>query len=289
MEKVYLLSTGHLEKNLWFRNDEDFVAGMNHVAIQAVQNPKVRVLSFVLMSNHVHFVLIGAYEDVYDFVSCFKHRYSVYLSYRNGSRKPLYRNNVDVRLVSNEDKGIERAIAYVQMNPVAANICLHPGAYSWGSGNCFFLSQKPAGQRLGDLSERQRNHLMHSRKNFVPKDWMVGTEGFILPQSYVAVKDVEFRFKSAKRMNYFLNSSSKARKRLEAGANLPAFRDQIILAAIPDLCRSLYQKENFARLSFEEQSELARQIRFRFSADANQLARVCGISYADVALLLNEP
>ncbi len=130
---------------------------------------------------------------------------------------------------------------------------------------------------------------MHSRKNFVPKDWMVGTEGFILPQSYVAVKDVEFRFKSAKRMNYFLNSSSKARKRLEAGANLPAFRDQIILAAIPDLCRSLYQKENFARLSFEEQSELARQIRFRFSADANQLARVCGISYADVALLLNEP
>ena len=57
MEKVYLLSTGHLEKNLWFRNDEDFVAGMNHVAIQAAQNLKVRVLSFVLMSNHVHFVL----------------------------------------------------------------------------------------------------------------------------------------------------------------------------------------------------------------------------------------
>ena len=35
------------------------------------------------------------------------------------------------------------------------------------------------------------------------------------------------------------------------------------------------------------QVELARQIRFRFSADANQIARVCGLSYAEVARLLD--
>ena len=68
---------------------------------------------------------------------------------------------------------------------------------------------------------------------------------------------------------------------------MPAFRDQSILAVLPDLCRSLFQKESFLHLQPEEQVELARQIRFRFSADANQIARVCGLSYAEAARLLD--
>lgn len=33
--------------------------------------------------------------------------------------------------------------------------------------------------------------------------------------------------------------------------------------------------------------ESARQLRLRFSADANQIARVCGLTYADAARLLD--
>ena len=87
-------------------------------------------------------------------------------------------------------------------------------------------------------------------------------------------------------MDYFLKTSSKARKRLESNENLPAFRDQIILAALPDLCRSLFQKSSVIELAKEELAELARQIRFRFSADATQIARVCGVSDSDAACLL---
>ncbi len=68
---------------------------------------------------------------------------------------------------------------------------------------------------------------------------------------------------------------------------MPAFKDQTILAALPDLCMSLFQKKSFQQLSAKEQAEFARQIRFRFSADATQIARVCGISYADAARLLD--
>ena len=104
----------------------------------------------------------------------------------------------------------------------------------------------------------------------------------------MAVKDVEAVYRRPQRFNYFLNSSSKAKKRLEyADSNLPAFRDQSILATIPDLCRSLFNKESFYQLLPEEQIECARQIRFRFSADATQIARVCGISYAQAARLLD--
>jgi hypothetical protein len=89
-------------------------------------------------------------------------------------------------------------------------------------------------------------------------------------------------------MNYFLNNSSKAKRRLESGEKgSPAFRDQIILSAIPDLCGSLFHKASVNELTKDEQTELLKQLRFRFSANVNQLARVTGLSYATVTELLN--
>ena len=64
MKRIYLLTTEHLKKGLWFREDEDFRVAMNFVAIQAAASPEVLVLAFILMSNHVHFVLKGKEEDV---------------------------------------------------------------------------------------------------------------------------------------------------------------------------------------------------------------------------------
>ena len=68
MRKNYLLSTEHLESGLWFRSEDDFIVAMNYVAIQAAYSPRVIVLAFILMSNHIHLVLRGLRQDVLDFV-----------------------------------------------------------------------------------------------------------------------------------------------------------------------------------------------------------------------------
>ena len=51
------LSSSHLEDRIWFRDDEDFKVGMNCVALAAVKTG-AGVVVFVLMSNHVHFLLM---------------------------------------------------------------------------------------------------------------------------------------------------------------------------------------------------------------------------------------
>ena len=286
MRRIWLVTTDHLEAELWFRDEEDFKVAMNFVAIQAACCPEVVVLAFVLMSNHVHFVLKGTRRDVEMFVRQFKHRYSIYYNGRWGIKKFLRRNGVDVKEIPCEDEAVERAIAYVQMNCVAANICGHPSQYLYGTGDAFFTQRGAGGDRLGDLSTRARERLLHTNCEAVPLDWRLAPEGFILPQEYVDVRGVEGLFRSPRRMNYFLASSSKARKRVESEEGLPAFRDQTILASLPDLCRSLFGKECFQELAVGERTELMRQIRFRFSADVNQIARVCGISYAEAAWLV---
>ena len=262
------------------------------LAIQAALMPEVMVLVFILMSNHVHFVLYGFKADVEAFVNNYKGRYSKYLWGKYKTQEFLRRNGLHIKEISEEEvEALERAMAYVQMNGVAANICLYPGQYPWGTGSAFFKADGPeaAYRRLGDISGRERKRLLHSRMALrLPDNWLLSNAGFVLPESYVDVAHVESIFRSPKRMQYFLNSSSKARKRLEAeDENLPAFRDQVILGALPDLLQSLFQKPAFISLSAIEQAETLRQIRFRFSAGVHQAARVCGISYADAARLLD--
>lgn len=287
MKKSYLITTAHLEDRLWFLDEEDFRTGMNFVAIQAALS-RVTVLSFILMSNHLHFILYGNWEDVRAFFNGLKARYSKYLHNKYGQKEFLRRNGLDIREVSAEDESLERAIAYVQMNCVAANICSHPSQYPWGTGNVFFNPSRSTGKSLGSLSKRSRIKLLHSETDLIQPNWIVGEAGYILPESYVNIKYVESIFRTPKRMNYFLTNSSKARQRIETSEeSLPAFRDQTILGALPDLYRSLFQKQRFEDLSPEQQLEALRQIRFRFCANVNQIARVTGLSYEEAAKLLD--
>ena len=287
MKKCYLITTAHLEGRLWFLDEEDFRTGMNFVAIQAALS-RVTVLAFILMSNHLHFILYGDFKDVLTFINGLKARYSKYLHNKYGQKEFLRRNGVDIREVSAEDESLERAIAYVQMNCVAANICSHPTQYHWGTGNVFFNPSRSTGKSLGSLCKRCRNKLVHSETDLMQTNWIVGEAGYILPESYVNIKYVEKLFRTPKRMNYFLTNSSKARQRIETSEeSLPAFRDQTILGALPDLYRSLFQKQRFEDLSPEQQVEALRQIRFRFCANVNQIARVTGLSYEAAAKLLD--
>ena len=72
MMTFYLITTDHLETRLWFRDEEDFKTGMNLVAVMTY-SVGVKVLAFILMSNHVHFVLEGEEENV-TFFSTFLRR-----------------------------------------------------------------------------------------------------------------------------------------------------------------------------------------------------------------------
>ena len=288
MKKIWLVTTDHLENGLWFRDEEDFRVAMNYIAIQATQSGLVVVLAFILMSNHVHFVLKGRREDVIEFINAFKHRYSIYYRIKYGVKELLRHNGVDAMLIPNDDEALERAIAYVQMNCVAAGICAHPSQYPWGCGNVFFNASRLAGRPLKDLSKREFKRLMHSESWDIPETLLMGDDGFVLPQSYVDFRTVEACFRTPARMNYFLNSSSKAKKRLETGdEHLPALRDQVIMPVLQELCQKLFGKRSFHELTTSEKVEFIRQIQYRFNANVNQIARICGLTYAEAARLMD--
>ena len=297
----WLVTTEHLEDRLLFRDSQDFVVGMNYVAVQAFRSG-VFVLAFVLMSNHLHFVLQCSRDQAEAFMDGWKTAFSRYLWKKYGNKEHLRRLKVNYKPIEG-DEALEWAIAYVQMNPVAANICVNPFDYPWGTGNCFFRIAKEQadaevdvaygsisrtqGTPLGALSARQRLKILHSRAE-LPGEWLMEPAGYVTPESYVRVDWVEAAYRTPRRMQFFLQNSSKAKQRMdEEDAHLPAFRDQVILAAVPDLCQSLFRRRSVKELADEQLVELLRQLRFRFSAGANQLARVTGLSYEAAARYLD--
>jgi len=276
----WLVTTDHLTDRLWFRDEEDFKVAMNIIAALSTMMG-LKIISFILMSNHVHFVLGCEKSVAIRFITRFKKLYSQYYSHKYGSCELLRDNKHDIQPVIIRDESFEKAVAYVHMNSVAANICLHPTGYPWGTGACFFNTTARSGKKLGEYSGRARIRLLHSKLP-VPDTYILNEQGFISPESYVPVKFVESVFRTPKRMAWFLNNSSKAKRLKEA----PSFHDQLIAAAIQDLSISLFKKSGFQSLEEPQQAELLRQIRFRFSSDPAQIARVCGASYETVCSLL---
>ncbi len=284
--EFWFVTTDHLTKKIWFRDEEDFKMGMNLVAVLAVALD-VDVLSFILMSNHVHFVLCCSEAKAHQFIKEFKKRHSQYMNKKYGVKELLRRVHVQIDPVSGADESLEWVIAYTNMNSVAAGICLAPTGYPWGTGDTFFKAKPAKGRRIGTYSDRARVALLHSTQP-MPPHLLVGDDGYILPDSYVDVEKVQNLYHTPKRMNYFLVNSSKAKRRLDAKDNAPNFRDQVILPAIGDLCQSLFQKSSLEALTQNELAELLKQLRYRFSSHANQLARVTGIPYQKVVDLLDK-
>ena len=286
--QFYFVTTDHLDDRIWFRDEEDFKAGMNAIPLIAAML-SISIVAFVLMSNHVHFVLRCSYAQARRFIDEFKKHHSRYLRLKYGIREALKGNKSDIRPIEGGGESMENVIAYVQMNPVAANICLQSTGYPWGTGNVFFRAEPIKGTRVVKLSKRAQIRLFHSKLP-ASAELLIGEGGYILPESYVDISFVETVFRTPKRMLYFLQNSSKAKLRLNSeNSEIPAFRDQVIAAAVTDLCRTLFRKPSPQELSSAQQSELLRQLRYRFSAQVNQLARVVGLPYHTVATLLDAP
>ena len=281
--KFFFVTTDHLEKKVWFRDEDDFKVGMNYVAV-SVATTGVRVLAFILMSNHVHFLLNCEKAKAQRFIEYYKKLYGTHFRNKYGEKRFFRRNGVVIEEIQTGDSALETVIAYIVMNSVAARICAAANGYRFGSGSCYFNDNKETGCAIGSLSGRKRMTILKS-KTPVPEKWIIGSGGYVLPESFIPVEFVEKLFKTPARYNYFLRMSSKARKAADKSG--PSFRDQVMIESLKDLCYSLFGKPGISALDETEKAEAVKQLRWRFGADSHQISRISGISYPIVTEMLN--
>ena len=265
--------------------EAEYFAAFNLIGVCAANCPGVTIVSFSIEDSHPHMLVWGIREDC----AFFKDRYeTLYKHFVAATRKGGTGLVLHCELypIGDDPDYLLNVAVYTIIQPTKDGKPVMYHDYPWGTGNAFFKVGRTQGRRLDSFSGRARMRLLHSEQK-LPPDWIVGEEGYILPESYVNVERVESLFRTPKRMNYFLQNSSKAKRRL-AAAECPSFSDQLVLSAIHDLCHSLFRKSSLETMDWKERAELIKQLRYRFSSDPQQLARVTGLSYETVTAMLDE-
>ena len=257
--------TKGLEENLLFRCQDDFVAGMNLLAV-TVFGCDVVMMAFVLMSNHFHFVLDAEQEQAEEFVRLYKCYIARYLRFKYGDVKFLRRLKTSVVQIDDADEGLKRLIAYVLNNPVKAGI------------NCVPQDYRVDAVRLDDFSVRMLRNLLHSKKR-LPNHWRMTSLGYVIPQSYVDSSAVERIYGRSRSFEFFLSRSMALRTNVNENV---AFSDTVVQAAMKELLDKKYGIADVADLDDFLMRSLLRDLKGRFSASAKQLARVVRVPVKDV-------
>jgi len=114
-----------------FFNDEDYHAYLDLMA-EWCGKLRVKIWAYCLMPNHVHLIAVPESEDCLARAVGEAHRrYTRRINFREGWRGHLWQE----RFASfpMDENYLLAAVRYVEMNPVAAGMAVHPGEYRWSS------------------------------------------------------------------------------------------------------------------------------------------------------------
>lgn len=274
MGKGYFHVSSHgLERNDIFKSREDFVQGMNDIAI-IVLGFDVVILAFCLMSNHFHFVLYGTRSECVRFAEEYKRRCSIRMRYSAGDVHAM--KDVEVQLFHvGSAEYLENVIAYVLRNPIAAGICMMPYHYMWSSMSLYFTGGKQyQGKSLNEMSERKRFRTIRSRVS-VPDYYLVDDCGMILPSCYVDVGSVEKIFRHPARLMAAVSRKIEADVEVALGiSDSVTMSYDEIKTQLPDLIRKEFGKDSLNQLSMDQRIRLCLLIKRNFRAGVKQIARL---------------
>lgn len=296
-QKIYIKNCWHFSTDgnavdHIFYDDDDFIAGMNRIFI-VVKGYNVVILAFSLMDTHVHFVLYGTFEECNRFMHDYVSRTSRHIAITHGEHNkmdgvPIHYQPVDT------DIYLKTVICYTIKNAPVGGIPYMGWDYPWSSGPLYFRKsgiwsspiwlEEDALEPLDGKFIKQRQ-ILKTRNRQPGTVRMMGS--VVFPGEYVAFEIVERLFKTCKSFNFFMCSSREDDVDSRGGTishlSIPM---QEMRQHKNETCLELFGTTSVKGLSTAQRLKLARTLRRRFNSSLKQIARLCGLIYAEVKDLI---
>lgn len=271
-----------------FNDDSDFIDGMNRIYVVS-RNYDIRILAFVLMDNHVHFVLHGAFESCNLFIHEYIRRTSMAISRKRSERHKLISVPIHYQEID-DDRYLKTAICYTVKNPVAANLPYIPTDYPWSSGSLYFRQKgfwtspvwlSDDSSKVVQIEKKEKRSLLKTDSCMPGSIRMAGD--LIHPEEYVSTDLVQRIFRTPRAYNYFLLSSKdsdiESKEGILSRLSIP---DQEMRQNKTALCLELFNVETIKSLNTSQRVILARTLKSRYNSSAKQIARMCGLVYNEI-------
>lgn len=292
----YHICTNALRSSLLFRDSEDYITGINYLALCAFIYQNIEILAYCMMSNHLHIVVKGDAETGKKFMTGFKRRYSLWMTKKYNEYKTLKNVPAIIKVIDNKEY-LKQVIAYVLRNLVAAGINVNPFEYKWSSAGAYFAHDEDdiasKGLRSGDINCRAKSicsgyslRLNESRRLFKTKTRIpesinpVTISGHTVDmKSFVNYIEVEGLFRTSKAFMYFMakDLDSEIESQLSMRKKI-VFQDSFVAKAVVGICEERFNVSHVNDLNVADRCMLISTLKRRFNSSPKQIARVLNLN-----------
>lgn len=257
-----------------FGTEEDFKFGMTLIAICAMSFPGIKILTFEIMSNHLHITLSGNQDAVIDFFEMIKKYLKKYLASK-GRPLDLSKWNCDPKPISDLNY-LRNVIAYNNRNGFLVRQETTPFSYPWGANRFFFNPEL----RAYHLSSRDKLTVREIRKLF--RSWSLdhfcGTrtvEGYISPVEFCDFDSSERIFRNGQHYFHKLSRDVESQKNIAAEIGERMFyNDEELYSLIYARCRKEYAVDSPSLLASEAKVEMAKTLHYEYNSSNQQISRI---------------
>ena len=256
-----------------FKDNQDFISGSNRVGICKMLTGII-VLDFILMDNHVHFLLYGYNTDCRKFIDKYKLLTGKWISHKYGIPKFLKHLPVSIIPLGNEEDILETA-AYIDRNSVMAGFKGLPSEYPWGSCRLMFKRDDVTEWKtMKDFSENELRDLLKSRIS-LPENWSLNSDGMINPLCFTDINRTESLFKTPVRYLFFLAKKLEGKiNQILAQGSKSFISDKDLREIAIGLAYKEFGSVNIRFLDVNSRIRLAHELRKDFLASHKQISRI---------------
>ncbi len=261
-----------------FQDNEDFIAGVNRIALCFLR-VHIEVIAFILMDNHVHFVLYGSVLQCKQFINHYKMLTGRWIADKYGAKEYLRLLPAEIIRLDDEDS-LLNALAYIDRNSIVAGYKYMPYEYPWGSARYIYRDMKYDRHEYDDLREIKTMPILKQRSMFrtrltLPRDWKVDRRGMIYPGSFMDFSRIEKVFRSSSRYNYFMAKKLEGAVELQMHESRKTFMpDKDLRKVTKEISRDLYGVDDVRSLDVKSRLAIARKLRYDYASTVKQISRM---------------
>ena len=235
----------------------------------------VRIVSFVLMDNHVHFVLQGTMPSCKEFIVKFKNLTGKYISSRYGIKGHIHTLSAEIIKIDTPDRLIS-TLAYIDRNPIVAGWRRMPDEYKWGVARFLFrrLDDTEGYRQLDSFSQREQRILLGTHQQ-LPQEWMVDGDGMLDPRCFVDMEFLEKLYRTPGRYLYFLSKKLEGEVDKFFSMGTGTFvQDKDMRGIVCRLAMELFGENDIKMLCINSRLMLARKLRYEYASTVKQISRM---------------
>ena len=263
-----------------FKDDEDFIAGVNRIAICQLMTG-ITVVCFILMDNHLHLILSGSMLKCKAFINNYKRLTGKWIRRKYGISEYLKHLPSEIIPIETEER-LLNTIAYIDRNSIVAGYRYMPREYPWGTARYMFQDLTSRGKgpsvKLSEFTVRDRRSLLKTRIG-IPADWEIDSNGMILPRVFIDISRLERIFKSPNRYSYFLAKKLEGEIEMDMDNSRKTFlSDKELREVTRKLIVNKFGDRCVTELDIKSKLVIAKELRYNYLSTLKQISRMLSLS-----------